>query len=306
MSLTPEELTVIVIAVVLVVAVAALMLFLIQRLRRRKAQLLHELRDRPELIQDRAYNRIAMARREAELLVGQGTDLARARDLIAQAQAAYDNRGYERAYTSAQLAHESLVNARRDRPLPSAAGAPPPSAASTVSLPRPSPAPAPSSGPGIPKNRAESKFQLSVLSQDLARARVERPGTPSTTEAMNLERDAQMAFDRGDFTEAFRLSLRGRRALGGTVESLPPTPSARAGATSGAAPFASAKAPDAGQSADHAARADRCPACGYPALAGDTYCRGCGAPRAPSACPQCGADRTPHDTFCGRCGARFD
>ena len=73
----------------------------------------------PEIRHDRAFNRIAMARREAELLASSGVDITSAQDLIAQAQGAFDNRDFDRAYVSAQSAHELLVAARRPRPLPS-------------------------------------------------------------------------------------------------------------------------------------------------------------------------------------------
>ena len=73
----------------------------------------------PTIRQDRAFNRIAMARREAELLTSSGVDVASAQDLIAQAQGAFDHQDFDRAYVSAQSAHELLVAARRDRAHPS-------------------------------------------------------------------------------------------------------------------------------------------------------------------------------------------
>ena len=73
----------------------------------------------PRIRQDRAFNRIAMARREADLLTSSGVDVASAQDLIAQAQGAFDHQDFDRAYVSAQSAHELLVSARRNRALPS-------------------------------------------------------------------------------------------------------------------------------------------------------------------------------------------
>jgi Double zinc ribbon len=321
MALTSEEFTAVVIIVVLAVVVAALLLFLLQRLRRRRAQLLHELKDRPELVQDRAFNRIAMARRESELLTAQGVDVTQAREQIAKAQAAFDTRSFDRAYQSAQLAHESLVHARKDRgtslrPGPSAFGTPSsamgePSTFSDVAsassaAPPGEPSLPPSAPSGIPKNRAESQFQMRVLDQELERTMSSRAGAAATREARQIRTRAQQAFDRADYTESFRLALKARRALGAGVEALalgpnPGSPLSSASPSPGGVPGD----PDATRTAERVAGADRCPDCGYPALPGDVFCRGCGRPRVPSACAKCGSPRTPSDTFCGRCGASF-
>ena len=312
-SLTSQELLAIVVIVVLGVGVVALLLFLVKRLRDRRDQLLHELHDRPELVQDRAFNRIAMARREAEILGRQGRDVGRARELIATAQAAFDTRSYNRAYESAQFAHESLVHSRSPPPGPARPG---PSAAPLPSSPV-SAGPLPGgSGPwatgsaaapggALPRNRAEAQFQLRLLDQELDPARNGRSAAPEMAEAVAGRDRAKAAFDRGDFTEAFRSALRARRALGGTVEGLPPSPTFRSPAGSGADASAPSAAPDAAESAMRVAGAGRCPECGFPLLPDDRFCRGCGSQRSPMACPKCGAGRTPADTFCGRCGERF-
>ncbi|MGD0250116.1 MAG: zinc ribbon domain-containing protein [Thermoplasmata archaeon] len=312
-DLTSTEIILIALVVVLGVVVVAVLLFMMRRLRQRRAQLLHDLTDRPDLIQDRAFNRLGMARREAELLSRQGADVGRARELIAQSQAAFDNRNYEKAYQSAQMAHESLVDARRKTtqfgPLPG--GAPPrPAAGTPAAAPGPTPTPraTPAATPtpsAMPRNRAESQFQLHLLNQELETARQAQPRAAATIEANDLKTRGQAAFDRADFTEAFRLALKGRRALGGAVEALPPTPATHsegAPLPNGGAGTASL---DAAQTAERVAGGEHCPECGYPALAGDAFCRGCGTPRVPSTCLQCGAPRTPADTFCGRCGAMF-
>ena len=309
-SLTSLEVIVIVAVVILAVILVALGLMVIRRLRRRRDKLLHELKDSPELIQDRAFNRIAMARREAEILAGQGVDVTPARGLIAQAQGAFDTRNYDRAYESAQSAHEALVNARRvgggvsltsaprGPPLPSA----PPAAASSDGPIASSgstfvPPPAP-----IPKNRVESQFQLHVLAEELERARAAQ-GPPAATQAADaLRRQAEAAFAAGQYTDAFRLALRGRRELGVSLETLPAPSKGAAGASS------SDEEPttiDPGAAAERAASANRCPDCGYPMLPDDVFCRGCGRPKGEMKCPQCGAGRGPKDTFCGRCGERF-
>lgn len=306
-ALTSGEILAITLIVVLGVVVVGLAFVLARRLRQRRAKLLHELTDRPELIQDRAFNRLGMARREAELVSRQGGDVARARELIAEGQAAYDNRSYDQAYRDAQMAHEALVDARRTGRLPDQAPGPipAPSAQGSTAGPLPSTAAAaPPVVPPMPKNRAESQFQLRLLDQELATARTSRPRSAQLTEASELKSRGQAAFDRADYSEAFRLALKGRRALGGTVESLPPTLAFR-GNGSTVPPAAPGAAVDPTATAERFAAGERCPECGYPALAGDAFCRGCGTPRTPAVCSSCGAVRAPADTFCGKCGTRF-
>ena len=315
-GLSSQALEILVVAVFVIVIGVFFGLYTRARLQRRRAQLLDELQRRPDLIQDRAFNRIAMARRESELLSKQGAEVGRAREEIAQAQAAFDNRRYERAYEAAQRAHESLVHARRDRPSPLPSTSPvgvaqgpsdPAPSAPFPAAPLPV-APGPTSPPPVAKNRAESLFQLRLLDRELDAARSGRPDLPSTSGAGHLAAEAHSAFDRADFTEAFRLALKGRRELGGPIESLPPT---AGGAPSGPGPLLKGgggnggASPDAADTAANVAGAERCPDCGYPTLSGEAFCRGCGRPRGPSSCPQCGTARSPDDTICGRCGARF-
>ncbi|MGP8072696.1 MAG: zinc ribbon domain-containing protein [Thermoplasmata archaeon] len=300
-SLTGTQVFVIVLAVVLTVAVVAIFLYLANRLRARRNQILGELSTKPELIQDRAFNRLEMARREAQILGRTGTDLSRAQDLIAQSQAAFDLRQFPRSYELAQSAHESLVNARGRSALPSSvpggaarSSAPTgtsssgPAAVATSTLRAAPPAAVPP-----PKNRAESHFQLGLLQADLDTA----PASGSKTEAASFRTQGQAAFDRGDYTEAFRLSLKGRRALG-RAETLAPGPNVAP--TAGGGP-----SDDATGVAERVAGSERCPACGYPMQSNDVFCRGCGKPRTSLSCPSCNEPRAPADTFCGRCGARF-
>jgi hypothetical protein len=314
-GLDSTEIILITLVVVLGVVVVGVLLLMMRRLRQRRAQLLHELTDRPDLVQDRAFNRLGMARREAELLSRQGADVSRAKELIAQSQAAFDNRSYDKSYQSAQMAHESLVDARRKAgqfgPAP-ARPSPPPTAASALGAPLPSTSAAPGGSVAtpvtpqpMPRNRAESQFQLRLLDQELEAARAANRPATAMSEALDLRTRSQAAFDRADFTEAFRIALKGRRALGTTVEGLPPTPVARSAGAPLTTGGAGAAAPDAAQTAERVASGDHCKECGYPALAGDAFCRGCGTPLTPSTCLACGAARTPTDTFCGRCGANF-
>ncbi len=309
-TLSGTEIVAIVFVVVLAVIVAALLLYLLRRLKNKRAKLLSELSDKPELSQDRAFNRIAMARREVGILVGQGFDVHRAQELIADAQGAFDTRQYDRAYQLAQSAHESLVNARQagtrttGTPLPSKGSGTAPALGATGAAAAAPPVSASTSPerPVIPKDRVESQFQLRLLGEELDALPSGRARDPTVAGATALRGQASAAFDRGDYSAAFRLALRGRRTLGGTLETLPPAGAATTGAPKGDANGAST---DASQAAEAAASKERCPDCGYPAVSGDAFCRGCGRPQAPLTCPTCGSPRGATEPFCGRCGSRF-
>ena len=316
-SLSGLEIDAIVFAIFLSIVIVALMLYLMRRLKNRRTKLLSELEDRPQLNQDRAFNRLAMARREAEVLAGQGVDVHRAQELIAESQGAFDTRQYDRSYQVAQSAHEALVNARRQGARTTGpTGASPGSAlllepATSTGAPTPlspvPPAVTPSAPPvraSLPKNRAESQFQMRLLADELDALPTKRRKEAGVLQAMDLKRQASAAFDKGDFTEAFRLALRGRRSLGDSIESLPPSPGTAARPPAAAGNGAGAT-PDLAGTAETVAAGERCPDCGYPALAGDTFCRGCGRPFTPMTCPTCGSPRNGDEPFCGRCGNRY-
>lgn len=287
-SLSSSEIIVLVAVLLACVVLAALGLLLMNRLRRRRDQLRSELSSRPELVSDRAFNRLAMARREIDVLARQGIDVERARDLVAQSQAAFDARDFPRSYELAQTAHESLVTARQ-RPRPSGTAAPLPTAAPAA----PEPAAAPPS-PGLAPNRAESQFQMRLLETSLSTVPAK---DARRADAAALLGQAKSAYDRGDYADAFRLALKGRKALGSSIERLPP--SGTAGDPKAATPG------DAAQLAEATAAGDRCAVCGYPMKSDDKFCRGCGVPRPAAVCPSCGAPRSAADTFCGKCGAPF-
>ncbi len=307
MALTSTEIAAIVFIVFLAAIVAGLLLYLLRRLRHRRDKLVADLSTKPELAQDRAFNRIAMARREVEIVARTGVDVGSARALIAQAQGAFDTRNYDRAYEVAQSAHEALVVARRSGTMPPTYAAP--LRTDPTPNPGPGPAAAPASAPAagstfpkIPQNRAESQFQLRLLDQELDTARAGKASDARLSSASALRDQGRAAFDRGDFTEAFRLALKGRRALGEDVGALAPTAATRA------APHPSdgdGAIDDPAAAAERMQTAERCPDCGYPALPNDQFCRGCGRPRVAATCPACGAARNPGDTFCGRCGQAF-
>jgi hypothetical protein len=298
-------------AVVLVCVFVGLLLLALQRLRRRKAQLISDLKNSPRLNADRAFNRLEMARREVGILGKQGSDVSRARELIAQSQSALDLRQFERSYELAQSAHESLVSSRQGRPvapIPAAREPMSPRVPVTGAAPSMNPAPFSLTSPsnsGLPRNRMESQFEMRLLDSDLESAQRTRPSEPATLAALDFRAKARVAFDAGEYTDAFRFALKGRKGIGGHVEVVAPGPASRSGGTLAGGLDSAEGSLDLGASVERVASAARCPSCGYPTTPEDVFCRGCGTPRAPSACPRCGTPRTPADTFCGRCGERF-
>lgn len=297
---------------VVATGVLALTAFYVLRLlRRRQANAQRIGHVRPEFASDRAYNRLAMARREADVLEAQGTEVARARELVGLADASFRAREFDRAFELAQAAHETLVALRRRGPPSAGTGraerealVPDGSASGPVARPTvdlrdvagraSSPAPAASA---LPKNKLESQFQLRLLEGELSA----RAGSEAAANARPLFDQGQAAFGREEYTEALRLALKGRRQLGGSVETLGPSPSAVAPSGRPSPPGS----PGLEESAERAASSVRCSRCGHPVVAGDTFCRGCGLPLGRQGCPQCGAERLASDAFCGRCGFRY-
>jgi len=315
-GLTSLEITIVVFVVFLAVVVIALLLYLMRRFKERRAKLLDELDRGHASTQDRAFNRLAMARREARMLSDQGVDVTRAEELISEGQGAFDTQHFDEAYRTAQSAHEALVNARLRGSRTTSA--PLASMASSSSSGHPPAAPSPAGGPPaaappaselplrptIAKNQAESQFQLRLLTEEIDTLPARRMKDPNVVQASELRRQASEASAKGDFTEAFRLALRGRRALGSTLETLPLGPGG-AGTGSAAPGNGGGMKGDLADAAATVAGGERCPECGYPSLAGDAFCRGCGRPKAAMTCPTCGAPRGADEPFCGQCGNRF-
>jgi RNA polymerase subunit RPABC4/transcription elongation factor Spt4 len=299
------------VAVVLIAFVGGLFYIANRRLKARLAELRGESAGSAEFTDDRSYNLIRLARAEAETLKRQGVDVHVAEAALADADAAMRQRNYDMAVLDARRAHEILVGLRDGpKPRPGTGASPPSSTSRSMTPPTPPPASPtrPNQSPAIPdelpaadappaprlaKNRAESHFQIKLLNEELAAAGTSRPNDPSLAEGTTASQDAQIAYDRGDYTEAMRLALRGRRKLGTRIEALPP-PNTRI------PPTPPALAPVAlGGPAGMAP----CVQCGRPLKASDRFCRACGTPKAPSACPSCGTAIEEGDRFCPACGA---
>ena len=291
-------------------------------------------RESLSIVEDRAYNQIQLGRAAADRLSRTGVDVSEARALLDRAEASRASGAYPAAIEQAKKAQDVLAAARSGTPPvtggsmssgnPSGGASTPLSRASpstTSASVRDSPTnpggatggPAgvfagteelpPVSGPSrAPKNKMEAHFQLSLASDELDKARSSGPVPKTLREADNLFTQGQAAYDKGDFTEALRLALKSRRALGARVEGLPVhagpvvpagTPGVETLGASGQ-PAATPAEPSFGQ---------KCPKCGRTAAPTDQFCRGCGAPIPPSLCTSCGAPLLAGDRFCGKCGA---
>lgn len=314
-----QELTLLlVVIVVLALIVFALGYLSLRRLKDRRSRLASEVENSPALKADRAYNQARLARTEADILERSGVDVRRARRLVDEAEASIGRRDYDGGIAQARAAHELLVRLK-NREGPSAApqdlGAlapatetePPQSGRAPMTVPEgPLGPPGPTGGgllmapdgevplpeapaSRLPKNRAESKFQLTILDEELASAKAD---APARGEAEALGTEAHAAYERGDYNEALRTALRARRKLGARLETLPPAAAAPGGSPRGDVPLKS------GGSAGGA-----CPRCGRATRPTDQFCRSCGAPTKPAGCPRCGRPLEAGDGFCAACGA---
>jgi zinc ribbon protein len=309
-----------IVGIILVAALIVGAFYALRQLRGRRERLKDAREKDPRLQSDRAFNRLAMARTEADLLARQGVDVTRARELIRLSEQQFGTRQFDRSYELAQSAHESLVAARRGvmaPPVPSpepgpapparvpgGAGLPPdPGLDANASPTRPSAASA-NEPPRLPKNQVEAQFELRLLEKDLEVARKDPSRKAATKKADATRAEAQLAFDKADYRQAFSLALRGRREAGGKVETLAPEPGRKLSPASDSSAGPAATNPV--EEAARAASSERCLQCGYPMLTSDTFCRGCGKPRGPSPCPKCGAPRVSGDSFCGKCGSKLE
>lgn len=299
-----------------VLAVLAFLLLLLvvgyyalTRLRLRKKQLSLELDTAKELLEDRSFNQVRLARSEADLLEQRGVDVGRARTLLTEAEAARNRRDYDNALALARSAHEALVKMHQGLPLgdrsataarpssgrglgPASPSSPPPLSGfggATLASEGDDADPVESSAaapprPAIPRNKAESRFQLSLLAEELTRATTDAGPNAAVVEATEIQTLATTAFDKADFTEALRLALRARRRLGTRLETLPATAATKAPAPEGSEEPLT------------------CRSCGEPLRANDRFCRYCGTLRGTARCAGCGAALEPDDKFCAACG----
>ncbi|HEV2166298.1 MAG TPA: zinc ribbon domain-containing protein [Thermoplasmata archaeon] len=295
------------------VVLAFIYVFYRLRLRRRDAAL---ARDTTQTEEERAYNQIRIARAGADHLHREGYDIAPVRSLLQEAETAQKRRDHATALSLSDRAKQRLHEIRRTdastqpmtRPVRAAIG--PGSAAvswpapGSAALPMPDDTTSGGAGSGeaeatarakLPPNQVEARFALTELDRDLA-----RPAGPGDAgahaEAAETGKAARAAYDRADYTEAWRLALRARRRLGRSIGSI--------GETRPTAPAGAVTSPEPGPGGTETGPAGApCPRCGRPSRSGDLFCRFCGGPLAAGRCPRCGAKNESADRFCAVCGA---
>jgi hypothetical protein len=292
---------------ILVVVCIAVGVLAWQALRRRRDQLRSEINASHASVEERAFNRIQIGRSAADHLERSGADVSGSRRLLDQASKSYDAGHHDDALALASSAHATLLaQTKSPAPLaPATLSVPAPDTASPAdSSPgapiTPTMSPPPTSEPSnegtatppgrLPKNKAESHFQLRLLDEEIAAGGPAGTTASTVTGVQAFAREAHASYDRGDFTDALRVALKGRRTLGARLETLPPSsvlPATAADAPTATAPGGS----------------DRCRKCGQPLRPGDMFCRGCGAAVAATNCARCGDSLEGSDQFCGRCGA---
>lgn len=296
-------------------------LYLLNRYMKRRGPEL-ALREGRAILDDRSHNQIRLGRSAAERLSREGIDVSEATHLLDRAEVARKAGNLEMSIDLAGKAKDSLAAARSaNGPIGSAsssmassrpatagpaaaagsAAAAAPAAPSILAGAEPELSNGPVSAASVdapvnrpPRNKMEAHFQLSLVQDELEKARPEKGRTKVYKDADSLRAQAQSAYDAQDFTEALRLALKSRRTLGTRVESFPVSAAAPAAAPLTAEPGTAASQPTFGQ---------KCPKCGRVAAANDQFCRACGAPIAPAVCAACGAPLLSGDRFCGKCGA---
>ncbi len=303
-----------VLAALVVIGVAGGLLYILKRrLSAKIAALRHSVGEAsPEHADDQSYNLLELARAEAATLKRTGADVHVAEAAIADGDRALRRRDFDDATRSARRAHELLVAQRSEGSPLLLASASPASRSMPTSAPGPGAAPRPNSLPDSPvapvlgtasgdgapvprlaKNRAESRFQMSLLAEEIGTASNDPEGATRVPDARKGAADAQTAYDRADYTESLRLALRARRALGTRIETLPP-PLTRIPPTPTPVNPASTGGP---------AGTEPCSTCGRPLKPTDKFCRSCGTAKAPTACAACGTPLDAGDRFCAGCGA---
>ncbi len=293
--------TLLVLSVVVVVLV-----YVLYRFRQRQAAARRHA-ETTQSEEDRAFNQIRFLRATIDRLERQGAGVTALREELGRAEAAE-----RRGDPSEALLHTAAARSRflAGRPESNAPGARPSYGAS-----EPPTGPAgpesddagggivPLPGSRLPAHQAEARFALNLLAGEMARAAGD-PGGEERRAAARAELDEGLrAYARGDYATAWKLGLKGRRTVGGTVEGVafpegaPPDPTVE-GAHGPAAP----RPTGGGPAPLEATELQPCGQCGRPASASDRFCRGCGAPSGATSCPRCRAPLTPDDRFCGRCG----
>jgi hypothetical protein len=294
--------TEIVIGVVLASVVLLVFVYLLHQLRNRKRDARLQMQTTMP-VADQAFNQIRIARAGADHLARDGYEVAGVRSVLDRAETLAQQGSSGEALRLADSAKERMVEIRRDpRGRTGLVGAVPPSPGLGLGAPVAPAGPAPTLGlggtggaeavpaepdrPKLPTHQVEARFALQLLRKDLEHASPRNGKAAVRREASSLADEAEAAYGRKEYTEAWKLALRGRRRLGGDVESV------------GVRPGAGLVPPS-----EPAGGGVPCPKCQHANAPNDRFCRGCGAAIAVGKCDRCGRVNEPTDQFCGTCGS---
>jgi Double zinc ribbon len=294
------------------IAVVLASVYLFHRIRRRRGEA--QLREDGGLSdEDRAFNMIRLARAGCDRLAAEGFDVRAVAALVAEAESAERRGSPTVALRSAARARELLLALRTGgsappSPLagPERGGYPPSRLASGPGAPfDPGPSSSSAAEEEVPRRKlppfqVESRFAITSLERELA-APIPAGAEGAHGEAAEYLRQAEESYRSEGYAEAWRLALRGRRRLGGTLETVAAPPS-RERPASAALP-SKVGAPEAEPAGRGPAS---CPTCGRPNAPSDRFCRGCGALLGAATCARCGTPNAPDDRFCGACGTPSD
>jgi Double zinc ribbon len=307
--------TELVIGIVLVGVVVLVFVYLLNQLHNRKSDARLKM-ETTMPVEDQAFNQIRIARAGADRMARDGFDVDSVRASLDGAEATIRSGNPREALRVAKNASEKMMEIRSRGPSggavapnPSAqpsvapltfAGPTGPSASFASAL---SGSPDPSGGeaeavparPKLPAHQVEARFALQMLASDLDRTPPKNGKAAARKEAVQLQGQAQDAYDRKEYTEAWKLALRGRRRLGGEIESVAPRP--LLSAPSGPTPVEAASGELTTPSSTP------CPKCGKSNGPEDRFCRACGTTLAAPKCARCGRANDPTDQFCGTCGS---
>ncbi|MCI4360052.1 MAG: zinc ribbon domain-containing protein [Thermoplasmata archaeon] len=333
MPLTAPEGELIIFLLLLAVVLLAGLWYLRRRFAERRRQLSGEIAESVSRTEERAHNQIVLDEAELATLLREGFELERPKRLLDEARSALARKDYHHSLQIARSVHDFLVKLRQTGPGASDVGpdaggrarAAPFGIADLTGVSTEPPMrdaggagaePAPAR-PALPKNQLESRFQISLLTEELVEAVRVHPEGPPVVEANRLAAEASALAIREEYTEALRMALKARRILGGKLETLPTAsdlhpflvPPSSGGSANSPGPSRSDRlgtavrpAPAGPRTGTVAGSGAECHRCHRPLRAGDSFCRSCGAPAVPPKCPRCGMPIESSDQFCARCG----
>jgi hypothetical protein len=289
------------------------------RIRQRNERLRLETTQSPG---ERAFNEIQIVRAGVDHLGRQGWQVEGVRRVLGEAEGAEQRGDHSGALRTAETAREMLYRLRGNTAGVNPSGAVPgpvlpttPGAIATTSGRDPSSGAA-ADRPGLLSNLAkeadasetatrtkppayqlEARFALNALALDLEH-HPSSNGAGARSGVEDLQKQAQVAYGAAQYSEAWRLALRARRMLGGSVEAI-----SFSAASEGAPKSPSPSLPGTDRIALPPSTPEPCAQCGKPLRSDDKFCRSCGAPAARRRCARCGTANESADRFCGVCGA---